>query len=383
MHIEYLKNMLLFKSITPYSAGSIEYIANILSELGFYCDIQIFGKGRNSVTNLYAYIENDTNLPHICFAGHVDVVPPGDIKSWSYDPFTLTINDELIYGRGVVDMKGAIACFMAAAKKYLSLSNHQQKINISFLITSDEEGIAINGTKKMLEYIYKKYNPKINLTILGEPTSNNQFADIITIGRRGSVNFDLMICGTQGHVAYPEQANNPIKAMVSLLNQLTILEFDSGSEFFGKSNLEITTIDVDNNVTNIIPKFIKAKFNIRFNNLHTSESIIKIIKNHVNEYCKKFNVDFDIKYAISGSSFIQNKNIFVEKFAKIVYDVTSVKPEFSATGGISDARFIKDYSPVLEFGLNYNTAHKIDEHAKICDLQQLYEVYYQFLLQCF
>ncbi len=384
MYTEHLKKLISCESITPKSNGAIEYIHEVLLTQGFEAEIIKFGFAEDEVTNLYAVYgnkeHNNCKAINICFAGHVDVVSAGDIKLWRSDPFTATIEGDRIYGRGAVDMKGAIACFLSAISRFLKL-NSRPNGAISFLITSDEEGSAVNGTKKMLEYVYKKYNPRIDLTIIGEATSQYQVGDTIKIGRRGSINFCLTVYGTQGHVAYPEKANNPLKCIVELLHKLVNLKLDNGSEFFGPSNLEITSIDVANNTTNVIPNAVSTKFNVRFNNLHSSGSIITTFEEIVAAYSDKFNTTYKLDFLASSDSFIQNTTDLINGFAKIVHGVTNIKPIFSATGGTSDARFIKDYSSFLEFGLTSDTAHKVDECVKISDLQRLHDVYYKFLMQ--
>lgn len=424
MYIKLLKDLIAFQSITPNSFGSIEYINNILEKNGFKTEIKIFGNDDYKVTNLYA-VYGDSK-PNICFAGHVDVVPSGDKNLWLSDPFVANILDDKIYGRGTVDMKGAIACFLAASLDFIK-SNPNLKGSISFLITSDEEGKAEYGTVEMLKYLHSTIKPYskipsaggfegemeckttaysslheypstgsiykspaevefrnrsiIDLAIVGEPTSDQQVGDTVKIGRRGSINFDLSLHGTAGHVAYPEQANNPIPYLIQVLNNLVAHNFDQGSEFFQKSNLEITSIEVGNNTTNVIPQKITAKFNIRFNNLHTSENIIKLIKNIIHSSCQEEKIKYDLNHSVSAESFIQEPTGLIADFIKVVTDTTEIKPNLSTSGGTSDARFIKNYCPVVEFGLCFSTAHKINEYTKIIDLQRLYHVYYNSLIK--
>ncbi|MCC8417296.1 MAG: succinyl-diaminopimelate desuccinylase [Rickettsia endosymbiont of Bryobia graminum] len=378
MYIDFLKDLIAFQSITPNSSGCIEYISNILEKNGFKTEIKIFGNDDYKVTNLYAVYGN--SKPNICFAGHVDVVPSGDKNLWLSNPFLTHILDDKIYGRGTVDMKGAIACFLAASLDFIK-SNPNIKGSISFLITSDEEWKAEHGTVEMLKHLYSTTNNLIDLAIVGEPTSSNHVGDTIKIGRRGSINFDLTLYGTAGHVAYPEQANNPIPYLIHILNNLINHNIDQGSEFFQKSNLEITSIDVGNNITNVIPQKITAKFNIRFNDLHTSENIVELIKNIINSSCQEEKIKYDLNYRVSAESFTQEPIGLIADFVKIVTDTTDIHPSLSTSGGTSDARFIKNYCPVVEFGLCYNTAHKINEFTKIIDLQRLYHVYYNSLIK--
>ena len=409
--LEILTKLISFKSITPKSSGSIEYIAKLLQEAGFVTDIQIFGEKEESTTNLYA--KYGDSVPNICFAGHVDVVPPMHPELWISDPFKLTIDEDKIYGRGAVDMKGAIAASMLAALNYLK-TNKKPNGSISFLLTSDEEGGAKYGTKAMLEYLELK-GEKIDFTILGEPTSEEEIGDTIKIGRRGSVNFDLTVQGKQGHVAYPLKAMNPVTSLVKIAADLIEVDFDAmrhceepqatrqsqeassnlvvspgiaapsskarndESSFFNKTNLEITSIDVGNNVTNIIPETASMKFNVRFNDLHTSSSIAGIVM----ELIAKHEVIFDLKYRASAESFIQTYSARMKQFADIVAKECKLTPSIGTSGGTSDARFIHKYSQVVEFGLNSSEAHKINEHTKISDLQRLYNVYYTSLIEFF
>ncbi len=372
LDLNILSKLISYKSITPSSSGSIEYITDLLNSLGFKCDIQFFGKGKSETTNLYA--RYGSSSPNICFAGHVDVVPPMNEALWHYDPFKMTIEGEKIYGRGIVDMKGAIACFLSATLHYLD-NNSPPKGSISFLLTSDEEGEAKYGTKMMLKYLAKQ-KEKIDFTILGEPTSQSKIGDLLKIGRRGSINFALILKGKQGHVAYPNKALNPISTMIKIANDLESFNFDHGSDFFDKTNLEITSIDVGNKVSNIIPENIAMKFNVRFNDLHNAKSLVSKITNLISKY----DIYFDLKYHSSAESFCQKYSSNMAKFANIVEKQCRIKPKIDTSGGTSDARFIHKYNDVLELGLLSDQAHKINEHAKISDLQILYNVYYDALV---
>lgn len=379
MYINFLKELIAFQSITPTSAGCIEYINNILAKNGFKTEMRIFGVEDYQVTNLYAVYGN--SKPNICFAGHVDVVPEGDKTLWFRDPFIANIIDDKIYGRGTVDMKGAIACFLAASLDLITL---HPKLNgsISFLITSDEEGKAEYGTKEMLKYLHLDAHNLIDLAIVGEPTSKQQVGDTVKIGRRGSINFDLVLYGTAGHVAYPNQANNPIPCLIYTLNNLINYRLDEGSKFFQESNLEITSIDVSNNTTNVIPSKITTKFNIRFNDNHSSDSILKLIEQIIQRNCLEYQVEYKLSNVVSADCFIQEPKGLITDFIQVVANTTQIDTKFSTSGGTSDARFIKNYCPVVEFGLLYSTAHKINEYTKIIDLQRLYHVYYNFLAKC-
>ena len=371
--IKYLEELIRCKSITPLSAGAIEYMSDLLQEFGFSTEIKIFGNDEYKVTNLYA-VYGDTS-PNICFAGHVDVVPPGDFRLWENNPFAATIEEDKVIGRGAVDMKGGLACALAASQNFIK-SNKSPKGSISFLITSDEEGSAEFGTKQMLQYLYSKQDfNKIDLAILGEPTSVKEVGDCIKIGRRGSINFTLIIHGTQGHVAYPKLADNPIHCLIKILNELMNYEIDEGNEFFQKSHLEITSFDVDNNTTNVIPQEAVAKFNVRFNNINSPEYIIDVINNIISKYSARY----ELHHNITAVSFIQEPIGLINGFTNLVIETLGIGTQFSTSGGTSDARFLKDYCSVVEFGLLSETAHAINEHGKINDLQRLYDVYYNAL----
>ncbi|MCZ6902033.1 MAG: succinyl-diaminopimelate desuccinylase [Rickettsia endosymbiont of Ixodes persulcatus] len=379
MYINYFKDLIGFKSVTPESNGAIEYSDGLLKKHGFKTEIKIFGDSKNEqVTNLYAVYGN--GKPNICFVGHVDVVPAGDYHLWhNSTPFKANEQGGKIYGRGVVDMKGAIACFLAAALDLIK-NNPDFKGSVSFLLTSDEEGKAKHGTKEMLQYIYgQEY--KIDFAVVGEPTCEKEIGDTIKIGRRGSVNFKLNIEGLAGHVAYPHKANNPLPCLIKILNELINIKLDEGTEFFQSSNLEVTNIDVGNNTSNVIPASAEAYFNIRFNNLHNAETLGQLIEQIVRRYCKEYKVDYKLEYSSFAESFIQNPNDKIKDFADIVERTLKIKPEFSTSGGTSDARFVKNYCSLVEFGLLSETAHKINEYTQISDLQKLYDVYYNFLME--
>ena len=369
-----LEKLISFRSITLGGKDAIEYIANFLSNLGFECDVKTFGQGADEVTNLYAVFGNST--PNICFAGHVDVVPPMNEALWHCDPFKMLIQDDIVFGRGAVDMKGALACSLAAVAEFLKTTT-KPKMSISFLLTSDEEGDATYGTKEMLEYIRGK-NHKIDFCILGEPTTNYKLGDTIKIGRRGSVNFNLTVKGQQGHVAYPEKAINPLPVMARILCALTNKELDGGSEYFQRSNLEITSVDTGNPTSNVIPESVNARFNIRFNDNHTAKDLNALVTEIISQNCETY----DLKYTSSSAPFIQKYSPKMQKFTKIVQDVCGITANIETNGGTSDARFIHAYTEVVEFGLNCNSAHKINEHTKISDLQTLYNVYYNSLTLC-
>ncbi|NRB10162.1 MAG: succinyl-diaminopimelate desuccinylase [Rickettsiaceae bacterium] len=371
--VNLLSKLISFKSLTPRGKDAILYVSNILENYGFTCDVQEFGAGEELTTNLYAFYGNEK--PNICFAGHLDVVPAMNQDLWSHPPFTATIIDDKIYGRGAVDMKGALACSILAS---CNIIKAKPDLNgaISFLLTTDEEGKAEYGTQKMLEYIKDRYG-KIDFCILGEPTTNVDIGDTVKIGRRGSINFTLKIHGKQGHVAYPEKAINPVYSLNKILTDLIAYKLDEGNEFFQSSNLEITSIDTGNIVTNIIPQSITIKFNIRYNTQHTDSDLIAIITDIVSAHSN----DYDLKYHSSSKPFTQELSPNMQNFIDVVAKISKIKPSITTGGGTSDARFIYKFSEVLEFGLNANLAHKINEFTKISDLQTLYNVYHTFLNQ--
>lgn len=361
-------------SITPKDAGALDVLQKHLKSMGFSCQRMVFKEdGHEDVDNLYARLGNLS--PNICFAGHTDVVPPGNVEDWTSHPFKPEIRAGILYGRGAVDMKCAIACFAAAASEYIK-SN--PKVSISFLITGDEEAIAINGTKKVLKALQEK-GEKIDACIVGEPTNPEKLGEMIKIGRRGSVSFDLTIWGKQGHVAYPHLADNPVRRMIKVLHALDTHDLDSGTEFFQPSNLEITTIDVNNPTGNLIPAMAKATFNIRFNDKHTSQTLIKWIEGICESLCEAGDAKFELKSHVSGEAFLTKPGELSKRLSDAVQSVTGLKPELSTTGGTSDARFIKEYSPVVEFGLMNKTAHKVDECVAVEDIYRLKDVYLRFL----
>ena len=374
------KELIRFPSITPVDAGAIKFLSKKLKLLGFSCKILEFkDKKSKPIKNLYARLGKQE--PNLCYAGHTDVVPPGNLEDWTVDPFKPVIKKNYLIGRGANDMKSSIACFISAVNKFLKKKS-KFKGSISLLITGDEEGPAINGTKKVVNYLKKK-GEKINFCIVGEPTNPNKLGEMIKIGRRGSLSGNIKIYGTQGHVAYPTLSKNPINTLVKICNSLKEKKLDKGNKNFQPSNLEITNIFVGNNAYNVIPAEAKAYFNIRYNNLHTSSSLKKKINPIVKKLCKKNKCSYKITYFVNGEPFITkpNKTIFLAK--KIIKKITKIDPVFSTTGGTSDARFIKKISPCLEFGLVNKTMHKVDECVSISDLKRLTNIYKDILTEYF
>ena len=372
------KELIKFPSVTPKDAGAIGYLAKQLKKLGFNCKILEFkdkNKKSKPIKNIYARLGK--NSPNLCYAGHTDVVPPGNIEDWTVNPFKPTIKKNHLIGRGANDMKSSIACFVSAVEKFLK---KKRKFNgsISFLITGDEEGLAINGTKKVVDYLKKK-KEKIDFCIVGEPTNPNKLGEMIKIGRRGSISGTIVISGSQGHVAYPHLSNNPINTLVKICKKLNEQKLDKGNKNFQPSNLEFTSINVDNKATNVIPAAAKAQFNVRFNNLHTSNSLKKRIYLVVKNLCKSNKCKFKLDFHVSGESFLTSPNKTIYMAKNIIKRITKITPVFSTTGGTSDARFIRKISPCLEFGLVNKTMHKIDECVSLKDLKNLTKIYQNIL----
>ena len=378
--LELAKELIRYPSITPKDAGAINFLSKQLRALGFKCKILEFkDKKSKPIKNLYARL--GTKQPNLCYAGHTDVVPPGNINDWTVNPFKPSVKKNYLIGRGANDMKSSIACFVAAVNQFLK-SRSKFNGSISFLITGDEEGLAINGTKKVVEYLKRK-KEKINFCIVGEPTNPKKLGEMIKIGRRGSLTGKIEISGVQGHVAYPHLLNNPINTLVNICKRLKEKKLDKGNKNFQPSNLEFTGIYVDNKAHNVIPARAKAQFNIRYNNFHTSSSLKKKINLIVKNLCKKNKCKFKIEYIANGDSFLTKpeKTIYMAK--KIVKKITKINPKFSTTGGTSDARFIKKISPCLEFGLVNKTMHKVDECVSISDLRKLTDIYKNILVEYF
>jgi len=369
------KELIRRPSVTPKDAGSINLLAKNLRSLGFKCQMMNF----KNIKNLYAKLGKSS--PNFCYAGHTDVVPVGDLKSWSVNPFSGTVKNNKLVGRGASDMKGSIACFIAAVSQFKKVKP-KFKGSISLLITGDEEAIAINGTKKVVEKL-KKRKEKINFCLVGEPTNITKLGQMMKIGRRGSVTGYLTVYGTQGHVAYPHQANNPAPVITKILNQINNIKLDSGTKNFQPSNLEVVKINTDNTADNVIPAEVTATFNIRFNNRHSSSSLKKKLKNIFRKACRKSKCSFKISYMVSGESFITVPNKTTRMIQNIIKKITKIKPKLSTSGGTSDARFIKKISPCVEFGLVGKTMHKVDEAVSVSDLKKLTNIYNSILINYF
>ena len=369
------KELIRKPSITPKDFGAINLLAKYLKSLGFKCKIINF----KNIKNLYAKLGKSS--PNFCYAGHTDVVPPGNISEWSSNPFKPVIKKNRLIGRGASDMKASIACFVSAVSKFKS-QNKKFKGSISLLITGDEEGIAINGTKRVVKYLRRK-KEKINFCLVGEPTNPNKLGEMIKIGRRGSLTGKLTIIGSQGHVAYPNMANNPSNAIIKVLGRIKNLKLDKGTKNFQPSNLEITKINIDNNADNVIPGVAHAVFNIRFNNRHTANSLKKKLNKIFKTVAKKTKCKFKSQYVVSGEAFLTKPNKTTLMIKKTIKKITGINPKLSTTGGTSDARFIKNIAPCLEFGLVGKTMHKIDENTSISDLKKLTKIYQNILINYF
>ena len=374
--LSFTKELIKIPSVTPIDAGAIDLVTKRLKSLGFKCTILNF-KDKNTppIKNLYARL--GTSSPNFCFAGHTDVVPTGNAKSWDAGPFSGIVKNGKIYGRGASDMKGGIACFIAAVSEFIK-DQKKFKGSISFIITGDEEGVAINGTKKVVNYLKKK-KEKIDFCIVGEPSNRKVLGQMMKIGRRGSITAHLTLSGIQGHVAYPHEACNPSTPLIKILDKLKSTKLDNGTNNFQPSNLEITKIGTDSYADNVIPATSSATFNIRFNNKHNHSSLKKKISTIVQTIAKKYKCKPIVKFSETGTAFITRPGETVRMMSQVIKKITNKKPVLSTSGGTSDARFIKDIAPCVEFGLVGNTMHKINECVSVNDLKKLKKIYYKIL----
>lgn len=387
--VQNLARLIACPSVTPLEGGALTAVQSMLAPLGFSIERPIFSDdGTPDVENLYA--RRSGNGPHLMFAGHTDVVPVGDEAAWTYPPFSATIHNGEMYGRGAVDMKGGIACFAAAVARYLE-KNKELKGSISFLITGDEEGPSINGTGKLLEWAKAK-GESWDAAIVGEPTNPDKLGDMIKIGRRGSLSGTIVVRGIQGHAAYPHLADNPIRGLTMLVDSLLYPAFDKGTKDFQATNLEVTTIDVGNPAVNVIPAEASATFNIRFNDTWTDEILMAEIHNRLDKAAgrrklrpgKKTPVNYELIWRDRPSHvFLTHNEKLIGTLTSSVEAVTGKRPQLSTSGGTSDARFIKDYCPVVEFGLVGQTMHMVDERVAIADLETLTQIYERFIADFF
>ncbi|ASY67516.1 succinyl-diaminopimelate desuccinylase [Sinorhizobium fredii] len=375
-------------SVTPAEGGALTALETMLAPLGFTVDRVVAKEaGTPDIENLYARL--GTEGPHLMFAGHTDVVPVGDEAAWSHPPFSAAIAGGEMYGRGAVDMKGGIACFVAAVARHIE-KHGRPKGSISFLITGDEEGPAINGTVKLLEWAAQK-GERWDACLVGEPTNPESLGDMIKIGRRGSLSGRITVHGVQGHAAYPHLADNPVRGILQLTQALMDPAFDNGTEDFQPSNLEVTTIDVGNPAVNVIPAKATAAFNIRFNDSWTAESLKAEIVARLDRAAKDGTLRpgrDPVKYEIVWNErpshvFLTRNNALIDSLSGAIEAVTGRQPKLSTTGGTSDARFIKEYCPVVEFGLVGQTMHMVDERVAVADLETLTEIYETFVARWF
>jgi succinyl-diaminopimelate desuccinylase len=374
------RDLVRCRSVTPDEGGALTYLQGLLAQAGFTVHRAVFTEpGTAPVDNLYARF--GLAKPNLMFAGHTDVVPPGAEASWSHPPFAGEIAGDKLYGRGTVDMKGGIACFVAAALDYLDATGGKPKGSISLVITGDEESIAVNGTVKLLQWAAAR-GETFDHCILGEPSNVEVLGDTIKTGRRGSLNGTLIVSGRQGHVAYPERADNPIRGLVTLIAALQA-PLDQGSEHFSPSNLEFTSVDVGNPTVNLIPAEARARFNIRYNDRHSQTTLKALIEKRA-QAAAGSNIRFAIDWLPSNVDvFVTESGPFTDLAIAAITEVTGRKPELSTRGGTSDARFIKDYCPVLEFGLVGQTMHAVDEYAPLADLVTLTAVYRRMIEKYF
>jgi succinyl-diaminopimelate desuccinylase len=367
------RDLLRCPSVTPADAGALGVLEKLLGAAGFEVHRVTFSEpGAADIDNLYARI--GTGSPHITFAGHTDVVPAGDEAAWSHGAFAGEVKDGVLYGRGAVDMKGGIACAVAATLDYLAANGGQPKGSISFLITGDEEDIAVNGTVKLLEWAAKR-GEKFDHCVLGEPSNVNEIGDTIKTGRRGSQSGTLIVDGVQGHVAYPHRASNPVPDIATLIAALSGDPLDKGTAHFQPSNLEFTSVDVGNPAWNVIPAQARARFNIRYNDCHTRESLRALIEERIVKASGNRIKAHVVWEPSNADVFLTQPGPFTDLVVAAIEDVTGRRPELNTGGGTSDARFITHYCPVLEFGLVGQTMHQIDERTPVSDLEKLARIY--------
>ena len=371
------RDLLRCPSVTPAEGGALALLEARLEAAGFTVSRMVFRDDNTpDVENLFATI--GSGAPHFVFAGHTDVVPAGDQDAWAHPPFSGEIVDGVLYGRGAVDMKGGIAAFAAAALDFVAAHDGKLPGTLSFLITGDEEGPAINGTVKLLDWA-KAQGHEFDACIVGEPTNPDALGDAIKVGRRGSLTGTVTVTGVQGHVAYPHLAKNPVPDLLALLGALQALTLDEGNERFQPSNLEITTIDIGNTATNVIPRQAQARFNVRFNDIWSVESLRTKLRQALSDV-SGLSCDWSLDFAPDSSdSFLTHDAALIDALSEAVEAETGRRPELSTGGGTSDARFIKNYCPVVEFGLVGQTMHKIDERVATADLDRLAAIYRRFL----
>lgn len=375
--LEIAQELIRCPSITPREAGALDYLHALLDGAGFACHRLPFAeKGQPEVDNLFARIGEGE--PHLCFAGHTDVVPPGDAAAWTHPPFAGHVADGWLWGRGACDMKGAIACFVAAALDWLGERDGGPPGSLSLLITGDEEGMAVNGTAKAIDWMGANGHTPSHC-LLGEPSNPTALGEAIKIGRRGSLNAVLTVTGRQGHVAYPEQAANPIPGLLAVLNTLEAMPLDDGTDLFAPSNLEVTGIDVGNPTPNVIPARARALFNIRYNDRHSAASLEARIRAAAAAALAGLPVEAVLEFQSTGDCFFNPPGPFDDALAQAVQEATGRVPELSTAGGTSDGRFIHKYCPAIEFGHVNATIHQVDERVSLADMDMLTDIYRRFI----
>ena len=368
--------LLRCKSVTPVEGGALTLLETLLRPLGFECHrLTMTTPGTPDVENFYARLGNSG--PHLCFAGHTDVVPPGDELKWTHPPFAAVIADGMLYGRGAVDMKGAIACFVAAIGRTLRRGNKLQG-SLSLLITGDEEGPSINGTMKVLDWMTAR-GETVDAAIVGEPSNPSELGQEIKIGRRGSLSAEILVHGKQGHAAYPDLAENPVPKLIRILDRLASATLDAGTPDFQPSNLQVTVIDVRNTATNVIPAEARAKLNIRYNTHWTRPRLEAWVRDEAGIAARSLDARFDVTFSGTGDVFLTQPGPLVDIMRRAVETVTGRTPALTTNGGTSDARFIQAHCPVIEFGLTNALAHHVDERVAVADLEALTQVYEAFI----
>lgn len=377
-----LQTLIREASVTPDSSGALDRVQELLAAMGFTCwRLPFQSPGAERIDNLFARL--GTGSPHFCFAGHVDVVPAGDETKWTYPPFAAEIHDGILYGRGAVDMKGSVAAFCAAVARFLA-ERPASSLNgsISLLITGDEEGAAIDGTVKVLEWMQANGHVP-DMCVVGEPSCTATVGDTIKVGRRGSLNTTLTVIGRQGHVAYPHKADNPIHKLVRILDRLASCQIDRGNEYFEPTSLQISTVDVGNRAVNVIPERATAHFNIRFNSDQTRAGLEAWITDECEKVIREMGGAYELHFSSNADVFLTQPGPLVETVSGAIRDITGIAPELSTGGGTSDARFIKNYCPVVEFGPLNATIHQTDEHIPVADLELTTAIYRRMLERCF
>ncbi|HUO91763.1 MAG TPA: succinyl-diaminopimelate desuccinylase [Rhizomicrobium sp.] len=366
------QDLIRCRSVTPEDRGALGVLEKVLAPVGFRCQrLRFEAPGTAPVDNLYARL--GTGQPHFCFAGHTDVVPPGDVNAWRFDPFAAEIKDGVLYGRGAADMKSSIAAFVVAAARHVA-EHGAPEGSIGLLITGDEEGPSINGTKAMLAWL-KENGERLDHCLVGEPTSTARSGDTIKIGRRGSMQVRLAVRGVQGHTAYPQKALNPIPILSEIVVRLASRPLDSGTAHFEPSTLVFTTFDVGNPASNVSPAEARASCNIRFNDLHTPETIKQHVEQVANNVVHELGGDVAVDATVGGVAFLTQPGAFITLVSDAIARVTNIRPELSTSGGTSDARFIKDFCPVAEVGLPGGSMHKVDECVPVDEIRKLTEIY--------